>query len=107
MKNLKMTIVITLLFTTTAVIGAKPSAATTENSNKRNLSFEKNIIDVRGDLVRLRIFERNAAGDGKTEDTEPIQKAIGHLVKSGGGTLVFPEGTYCIDGIEVFGARIT
>lgn len=35
-----------------------------------------------------------ATGDGKTVDTPAINKAIESIAKSGGGTLVFPAGTY-------------
>lgn len=35
-----------------------------------------------------------AKGDGKTDNTEIIQSAIDQLSKNGGGTLVFPKGTY-------------
>jgi len=33
-------------------------------------------------------------GDGKTDQTEKIQQAIDSCAKAGGGTLVFPAGTY-------------
>jgi polygalacturonase len=35
-----------------------------------------------------------ATGDGKTVDTSAINRAIEAVAKSGGGTLVFPAGTY-------------
>jgi hypothetical protein len=35
-----------------------------------------------------------AKGDGQTLDTEPVQKVIDSCAESGGGTVVFPPGTY-------------
>lgn len=35
-----------------------------------------------------------ATGDGKSVDTPAINRAIEHLASNGGGTLVFPAGTY-------------
>jgi hypothetical protein len=37
-----------------------------------------------------------AIGDGSTDDTAAIQAAIDHLQVNGGGTLLFPPGTYLI-----------
>ena len=43
-------------------------------------------------LYNVRSF--GATGDGKTVDTPAINKAIEAVVAAGGGTLVFPAGTY-------------
>ncbi len=38
-----------------------------------------------------------AKGNGRTDDTSAIQKAINFVAKSGGGTVYIPEGDYLID----------
>src|ERR1700744_2097492 len=43
-------------------------------------------------LFNVRTF--GAKGDGKTVDTPAINKAIGSVANAGGGTLIFPAGTY-------------
>ena len=43
-------------------------------------------------VYNVRTF--GATGDGKTVDTPAINKAIDAVVAAGGGTLVFPAGTY-------------
>lgn len=40
------------------------------------------------------IRDFGAKGDGKTFDTDAIQKALGECAKAGGGTVLFPPGTY-------------
>jgi polygalacturonase len=40
------------------------------------------------------IREYGAVGDGKTYDTESIQRAIDKAYENGGGTIYFPAGTY-------------
>jgi len=49
-------------------------------------------IDIKCDLSRLRIYSRNAAGNGETDDTEPIQAAINYVARCGGGSIIFPAG---------------
>jgi hypothetical protein len=39
-----------------------------------------------------------AKGDGQTDDTQAIQNALNALITNGGGTLVFPTGTYKVNG---------
>src|SRR5437016_3758392 len=51
----------------------------------------------RGDGPTARIFdvkELGAKGDGKTLDTDAIQKALDDCGKAGGGIVHFPAGTY-------------
>jgi polygalacturonase len=45
-----------------------------------------------GSVFNVRTF--GAAGDGQTLDTEAIQKALDACAKAGGGTVLFPKGTY-------------
>lgn len=42
------------------------------------------------------IKDCGATGDGKSDDTKPIQRAIDLAAENGGGTLFFPKGTYII-----------
>ncbi|MFT3784244.1 MAG: glycosyl hydrolase family 28 protein [Nibricoccus sp.] len=44
--------------------------------------------------LRVSIEDFGAAGDGRTVSTEAIQKAIDHVAKSGGGTVVVPDGIF-------------
>src|SRR6266403_4501965 len=51
----------------------------------------------RADNAPPRVFdvkESGAKGDGKTLDTDAIQKALDTCGKAGGGTVRFPAGTY-------------
>lgn len=41
-----------------------------------------------------------AKGDGKTDDTAAIQKAIDDVAAKGGGIIKIPGGTYLIDGVK-------
>jgi len=45
------------------------------------------------------VRDGGAAGDGKTLDTVPIQKAIDDCSNKGGGTVVFPAGSYLVGNI--------
>jgi polygalacturonase len=47
-----------------------------------------------------------ALGDGRTKDTDAIQKALDACAKAGGGTVVVPRGVYLIGSI-VMGANTT
>lgn len=42
------------------------------------------------------VRDYGAVGDGITDDTEAIQRAIHKVLLSGGGTVRFPAGTYRI-----------
>ncbi len=59
------------------------------------------VIDVRHDLTTLGIHERNAAADGETNDSSPIQAAIDHAAGQEGGTVIVPEGVYRVAEIDV------
>ncbi len=52
---------------------------------------------VRADSTAPQVFnvkDSGAKGDGKALDTEAIQKALDDCAKAGGGTVLFPAGTY-------------
>jgi polygalacturonase len=62
------------------------------------LSMALSFINVsQADNASPRVFdvkESGAKGDGKTLDTDAIQKALDECAKAGGGTVRFPAGTY-------------
>jgi len=43
------------------------------------------------------VFDYGATGDGTTDDSSAIQSTIDAAVTGGGGTILFPDGTYIID----------
>jgi polygalacturonase len=52
---------------------------------------------VRADVAAARVFDvraQGAAGDGKTVDSDAINRAILAAAAAGGGTVLFPPGTY-------------
>lgn len=53
-------------------------------------------INVCSDLVELGIAERNAAGDGETDDA-PVLQAVADYVADRHARVVFPPGTYVLD----------
>ena len=53
-------------------------------------------VNVKTDLVGLG-YERNAAGDGTTNDDVPINDAIDYVIGQGGGTVYCPAGTYRVE----------
>jgi len=53
------------------------------------------------DVVSVKDF--GAVGDGVTDDTAPIQAAINAVESAGGGTLLFPKGTYIAAGLQIKG----
>lgn len=44
--------------------------------------------------VNVKTF--GAVGDGVTDDTQAIKDAVAFMKKRGGGTIYFPDGTYCV-----------
>ena len=59
-------------------------------------------IDASADLTRLKIADKNAVGDGKTESSSAVQAAIDYLAKNPeGGSLIFGPGVYRVGGIIV------
>ncbi len=59
------------------------------------------VLDVRSDLVRAGVFERNAVGDGEADDSPALQAAIDFLAQAGGGTVFVPSGTYRIADLAI------
>lgn len=52
------------------------------------------------ELLAYNVKDFGAVGDGKTDDTHAIQKALDHLIDNGGGTLYFPNGHYRLASIQ-------
>ena len=50
-------------------------------------------------IFNVRTF--GAAGDGKSLDTEAVNKAIGAAAAAGGGTVLFPAGSYLCRSIHL------
>jgi len=55
----------------------------------------------RSSPVGLNVRDFGASGDGKTLDTESINRAIDAAARSGGGTVYFPAGTYATHSIHL------
>lgn len=62
-------------------------------------------------FVNVRELPWNAKGDGETDDTRSIQKALDHTKKQGGGVVYLPAGDYAVkthltipSGVELRGA---
>ncbi|GAB4365097.1 MAG: hypothetical protein Kow00121_01380 [Elainellaceae cyanobacterium] len=47
------------------------------------------------------VTDFGAKGDGITDDTEAIQQAIDRVYQHGGGTIVFPPGTYVVTSVTL------
>lgn len=52
------------------------------------------------------VVEYGAVGDGKSNDTEPIRRAVESCVKQGGGIIYFPSGKY-LTGAIILGSNVT
>jgi len=59
------------------------------------------IVDVKADLVALGIHSANAAGEGATDDTEALQRAIDRVAGQGGGIVYVPSGCYRVRSLTV------
>ncbi len=52
------------------------------------------------DLLAYNVRDFGATGDGETDDTHAIQRALDYLIDHGGGTLYFPNGHYRLATIQ-------
>ena len=52
-----------------------------------------------GGCANVKAF--NAVGDGSTDDSFAVSRALSSLASLGGGTLYFPKGTYLVDAINI------
>lgn len=65
------------------------------------LAFQEAFAQSAGTSTGLDVRSFGARGDGKTLDTEAINRAIDAAAASGGGTIVFPAGTYATYSIRL------
>jgi len=49
----------------------------------------------------LSVRDFGATGDGKTDDTAAVQRAVDALPRAGGGVLTFPRGTYLVTSVRL------
>ena len=82
------TIKIKLSNPSNAILGANTLHTFTVRDNDR-----KSIVDIVRDF--------GAAGDGFTDDTKAIQKAVNTVYKLGGGLIVFPPGEYLVTSVNL------
>lgn len=82
------TIKVTLSNPSNAILGANTLHTYTIVDNDR-----KSIVDVKRDF--------GAAGDGITDDTNAIQKAINTTYGRGGGVILFPPGVYIVTSVDI------
>ena len=82
------TIKVTLSNPSNAIMGTNTSHTYTIIDNDR-----KSIVDVKKDF--------GAAGDGITNDTTAIQKAINATYNRGGGVILFPPGVYIVTSVDI------
>ena len=65
---------------------ALPAASFAASRKKGNAPKGEGIFSVR---------DYGATGDGKTLDTDAVNRTIAAAAAAGGGVVVFPAGTYC------------
>ena len=87
----------------TAIAGAYSELENGTQTNYRVWS-PKNISDyVESQVDTAKVFvnvkDYGAKADGTTDDSVAAQEAMNHVASAGGGTVLFPEGTYFWDGI--------
>ena len=59
--------------------------------------------DATASVVTVKVTDPpfNATGDGVTDDTEAIQQAVDFVYANGGGTVIFPAGTYIVVSVGI------
>ena len=87
----------------TTIAGAYSELENGTQTNSRVWS-PKNISDyVEAQVDTAKVFvnvkDYGAKADGTTDDSAAAQEAMNHVASAGGGTVLFPEGTYFWDGI--------
>lgn len=87
-------IILALLFAVVLNSGKNRVLAdtTVSNSNSKGVDGKDISFKLRDYTVNVRDKQFGAIGDGKTNDTEAIQKAIDYVNKSKGGTVLLPKG---------------
>ena len=88
----------------TTIAGAyselKPGSTQTNSRvwSPKNLS---DYVESRVDSAKVfvNVKDYGAKADGTTDDSVAAQEAMNHVASAGGGTVLFPEGTYFWDGI--------
>jgi len=92
----------TVLYTAPAATGAHTVTATSsaDASAKANLAFTvaARLVPLPGTVLNVRSSPYNAAGDGSSDDTAAIMKAVTAAIGTG-GTVYLPAGTYLINPI--------
>jgi hypothetical protein len=75
---------------------SNPANATLSNSIAHQLTITDN-----DSAVLASVTDYGAKGDGATDDTSAIQAAVDDVYTRGGGTLLFPPGTYIVASVKV------
>src|SRR4051794_29355731 len=96
MKTLPLTLAALLATTLLAspAAHAQPYTGAVSGITSQNPFETPNIPQPKSPDKTLDIKQFGAAGDGKTNDTPAINKAIQQLSSSGGGSIHFPKGKY-------------
>ena len=103
-------VVLLCLYRTPANMASKPSpifdlnadknskqVATTNLGINGNFSSRQNKEELVVDVVR----DFGATGNGVTDDTKAIQKAINTVYRQGGGVIIFPPGAYVVTSVTL------